>query len=49
VPRAGDVVVFPSAFIYSHASLPVRSGVKYSAVTMFDYSDAAHRAGGFAG
>jgi len=49
VPRAGDVVVFPSAFIYSHASLPVRGGVKYSAVTMFDYSDAAHRAGGFAG
>jgi len=47
VPRTGDIVVFPSAFVYSHASLPVRSGVKYSAVTMFDYSDAAHKAGGF--
>ena len=47
-PEAGDIVICPSTFIYSHASLPVKSGVKYSVVTMFDYSDAAHKAGGFA-
>ena len=48
-PEAGDIVVFPSTFIYSHASLPVKSGVKYSAVTMFDYNDATHKAGGYSG
>lgn len=42
-PEAGDVVVFPSTFIYTHASLPVLSGVKYSAVTMFDYTDKWHK------
>ena len=48
-PETGDIVVFPSTFIYSHASLPVKSGVKYSAVTMFDYNDATHKAGGYSG
>lgn len=43
VPRKGDVVINPSNFIYSHASLPVKSGVKYSAVTMFDYNDRFHK------
>jgi hypothetical protein len=38
-PKEGDVVVFPSSFIYSHASLPVLSGEKYAAVTMFDYNN----------
>lgn len=41
-PEAGDIVICPSTFIYSHASLPVKSGIKYSAVTMFDYSDVNH-------
>jgi 2OG-Fe(II) oxygenase superfamily len=49
IPEAGDIVICPSTFIYSHASLPVKSGVKYSAVTMFDYNDANHKAGGYAG
>jgi predicted 2-oxoglutarate/Fe(II)-dependent dioxygenase YbiX len=47
--KTGDIVVFPSTFIYSHASLPVKSGVKYSAVTMFDYNDSNHKVGGYAG
>lgn len=47
-PETGDIVVFPSTFIYSHASLPVESGIKYSAVTMFDYNDANHKSGGYA-
>lgn len=38
-PAAGDIVVFPSTFIYSHASLPVLRGTKYAAVTMFDYNN----------
>ncbi len=46
-PEAGDIVVFPSTFIYAHASLPVKSGVKYSAVTMFDYNDNNHKSGGY--
>jgi 2OG-Fe(II) oxygenase superfamily len=42
-PMPGDVVVFPSNYIYTHASLPVESGTKYAAVTMFDYTDKWHK------
>lgn len=45
-PEFGDSVFFPSTFIYAHSSKPVKSGVKYSAVTMFDYNDDAHQYGG---
>jgi hypothetical protein len=31
-PSSGDVVVFLSDEPYSHASLPVKSGIKYSVV-----------------
>lgn len=41
-PKAGDLIIFPSSFIYSHVALPVESGVKYSFVTMLDYNDDAH-------
>lgn len=41
-PEPGDVVVFPSNFIYTHTSLPISFGVKYSIVTMFDYTDKCH-------
>lgn len=41
-PEAGDIVLFPSTFIWAHAALPVKSGIKYSAVTMFDYNDKNH-------
>ena len=41
-PEAGDIVLFPSTFIWAHAALPVESGLKYSAVTMFDYNDKNH-------
>lgn len=43
-PEEGDVVLFPSNFIYSHAALPVEEGTKYAAVTMFDYNDRVHGA-----
>lgn len=42
-PEAGDVVLFPSTYIYAHAALKVTSGTKYSAVTMFDYNDNNHK------
>ncbi len=44
-PQYGDIVFFPSTFIYAHASLKITSGTKYSAVTMFDYNDRTHKYG----
>lgn len=41
-PKAGDLLVFPSNFMYPHRSLPVIEGTKYSLVTMLDYSDKFH-------
>lgn len=38
-PKAGDVVVFPSTYIYEHASQDMVSGTKYSVVIMSDYND----------
>jgi len=42
-PEYGDIVLFPSTYIFAHASLKVTSGVKYAAVTMFDYNDVNHK------
>jgi hypothetical protein len=42
--RAGDVFIFPSNFMYPHKAMPVKSGTKYSMVTMLDYSDKYHNA-----
>jgi hypothetical protein len=42
-PTYGDIVMFPSTYIYAHASLPVTRGTKYAAVTMFDYNDRFHK------
>lgn len=41
-PKAGDLYVFPSSYVYSHAAMPVTSGTKYSIVTMLDYLEAPH-------
>jgi hypothetical protein len=41
-PRAGDLFIFPSNYMYPHKSLPVESGTKNSIVTMLDYSDKYH-------
>jgi len=48
-PEYGDIVLFPSTYIYSHASLPVKSGTKYAAVTMFDYNGRTHGANSITG
>jgi len=42
-PQKGDILFFPSTYIYAHSALPVSSGIKYSAVTMFDYNDNNHK------
>lgn len=34
----GDIVIFPSIFIYEHSSEPMISGTKYSVVVMTDYN-----------
>jgi hypothetical protein len=41
-PKAGDLYVFPSNFMYPHRAMPVISGTKYSMVTMLDYSEKFH-------
>lgn len=42
-PEAGDLFIFPSNYMYPHKALPVKSGTKYSLVTMLDYSDKFHK------
>jgi hypothetical protein len=41
-PEKGDLYIFPSAYLFSHIAMPVRSGTKYSFVTMLDYNDDTH-------
>jgi hypothetical protein len=41
-PKAGDLFIFPSNYMYPHQAMPVTSGIKYSIVTMLDYSDKYH-------
>lgn len=42
-PKAGDLYIFPSNFMYPHRAMPVKSGTKYSMVTMLDYSEKYHK------
>ncbi len=42
-PEFGDIAVFPSNYIYEHASLPIKSGTKYCVVIMMDLNDIAHQ------
>lgn len=41
-PKAGDLYIFPSNFMYPHKAMHVHSGIKYSIVTMLDYSKKYH-------
>ena len=41
-PRVGDIAVFPSNYIYEHASLPMKSGTKYCVVIMTDINELSH-------
>lgn len=44
-PDAGDLLIFPSNYMYPHRAMPVKTGVKYSLVTMLDYTDRGHVVG----
>lgn len=41
-PKAGDLYIFPSNYMYPHRAMPVHSGTKYSIVTMLDYNKKFH-------
>ena len=41
-PKAGDLYIFPSNFMYPHKAMPVHLGTKYSIVTMLDYNKKFH-------
>jgi hypothetical protein len=41
-PKAGDLFIFPSNYMYPHRAMPVENGTKYSIVTMLDYSEKYH-------
>ena len=41
-PKIGDIAVFPSNYIYEHASLPIKSGTKYCIVIMSDINLLGH-------
>jgi hypothetical protein len=41
-PKVGDIAVFPSNYIYEHASLPMESGTKYCVVIMTDINELSH-------
>lgn len=38
-PKAGDMIIFPSSYLFSHTAFPVKNGIKYSIATMLDYND----------
>jgi hypothetical protein len=42
-PKVGDIAIFPSNYIYEHASLPIESGTKYCVVIMTDINELGHR------
>ena len=42
-PKVGDIAVFPSNYIYEHASLPIKSGTKYCVVVMTDINELGHK------
>jgi hypothetical protein len=42
-PGYGDIAIFPSNYMYEHASLPIKSGTKYCVVIMMDINDLAHK------
>lgn len=41
-PDSGDLIIFPSNYMFMHRAMPVIEGIKYSIVTMLDYSDKFH-------
>lgn len=42
-PKVGDIAIFPSNYIYEHASLPMKKGTKYCVVVMTDINELGHK------
>ena len=42
-PKVGDIAIFPSNYIYEHASLPMETGTKYCVVVMTDINKLGHK------
>jgi predicted 2-oxoglutarate/Fe(II)-dependent dioxygenase YbiX len=42
-PKVGDIAIFPSNYIYEHASLQIKSGIKYCVVVMTDINKLGHK------
>lgn len=42
-PSVGDIILFPSNYVYEHSSCEVMGGSKYSVVVMLDYNDKYHK------
>lgn len=42
-PKVGDIAIFPSNYIYEHASLPMKEGTKYCVVIMTDINEIGHK------
>lgn len=42
-PGFGDIAIFPSNYIYEHASLDIVSGTKYCVVVMTDINELGHQ------
>jgi hypothetical protein len=42
-PKVGDIAIFPSNYIYEHASLPMQTGTKYCVVVMTDINKLGHK------
>ena len=42
-PKVGDIAIFPSNYIYEHASLPMKTGTKYCVVVMTDINQLGHQ------
>ena len=41
-PKVGDIAIFPSNYIYEHASCDMIEGIKYSVVIMTDINTLGH-------
>jgi hypothetical protein len=42
-PKIGDILLCPSNYIYEHASLPMKEGIKYCVVVMTDINELGHK------
>lgn len=42
-PKVGDIIIFPSNYIYEHETFCISKGTKYCCVVAMDFSDRTHK------